>query len=532
MIRSGRAKPLTLALLAILVGIVSLSIYLLVRDSRLAAQNSVKRFSSTSWRTTSPTPIETQQISNHPQVTHLATTAIGRNLPTQQELTMHKLYADPAGHFTVRLPVDWQRSEDGSYVGSDGYFRTGYLPEMGYMGYALRVCERLANSVQGPVWRPSMYDMGGLASCSLRPLPGGDVDLVRIIVKNPAANPDERYFYMEADAAHIEGISDSLQILGPERTPAPFYHRQDALRPEDEAFWAAAVSLPDGWNVEEYPLVSMDHFKPGSFNLNAYLPADVLKRRSGIKIPWEDRLAQANEVLSRFGYSLQPSSVPPAVLVDSILYKFYHGDEMLVDKIRSYSSPITNQSDDDFFMLLYTTDHRDIAVGGTRFELWRADPFEYKLHLPVYHGDDLLIAYWEPELSQIQIRHGEEVVFAIAAVMTAVMPLDDFWSWDGHWMMEADGFLIQDGVILNERMGYEEIFNWQLREGKPFYIFRNGPRVGISYAGEILPLVYDEIYHYGCCGLTHFNPTAYGGKLWFYALRDGFWYYVGMGKPD
>jgi hypothetical protein len=56
------------------------------------------------------------------------------------------------------------------------------------------------------------------------------------------------------------------------------------------------------------------------------------------------------------------------------------------------------------------------------------------------------------------------------------------WSWDGeHWLLEVDGFLIQDGEVLNERLGYEDIFGWQLLNEKPFYYFRKGPRVGISY---------------------------------------------------
>ncbi len=59
--------------------------------------------------------------------------------------------------------------------------------------------------------------------------------------------------------------------------------------------------------------------------------------------------------------------------------------------------------------------------------------------------------------------------------------------------MDMNHFLIQDGEILNEKFGLDEAFDWQLIEDKPFYFFRKGSRVGISYDGQFLSLYYDDI---------------------------------------
>jgi hypothetical protein len=136
---------------------------------------------------------------------------------------------------------------------------------------------------------------------------------------------------------------------------------------------------------------------------------------------------------------------------------------------------------------------------------------------------------WDFERSQVQVMRDQEQIYAFAALFLVDMPLKGLWSWDDHWLLEVDGFLIQDGQILNESLGYEEIFGCQLLNEKPFYYFRKGPRVGISYDGSTLPLHYDEIIHYRCCEPAMFNNAGHEDMAWFYGLRDGTWYYVEIG---
>ncbi len=102
----------------------------------------------------------------------------------------------------------------------------------------------------------------------------------------------------------------------------------------------------------------------------------------------------------------------------------------------------------------------------------------------------------------------------------------DFLNWDGHWVWVLRDLLIIDGEILNEELGFQEIFYWRLVDGKPAYFFRKDGRVGFSYNGEIFPLEYQDIARYKCCGYAVNNPSIGDHNARFFAERDGVWYYV------
>jgi len=73
------------------------------------------------------------------------------------------------------------------------------------------------------------------------------------------------------------------------------------------------------------------------------------------------------------------------------------------------------------------------------------------------------------------------------------------------------------------------MFDWRLLDEKPFYFFRKGPRLGISYDGIILPVWFDDVYYYGCCGYAALNPYSTQYMVGFFALRDNFWRQVELG---
>jgi len=65
-----------------------------------------------------------------------------------------------------------------------------------------------------------------------------------------------------------------------------------------------------------------------------------------------------------------------------------------------------------------------------------------------------------------------------------------------------------------------------LIEEKPLYLFRKGPRIGISYDGKILPLEYQDVARYWCCGFSVNNPAVDSNGAHFFGKRDGVWYYL------
>ena len=125
--------------------------------------------------------------------------------------------------------------------------------------------------------------------------------------------------------------------------------------------------------------------------------------------------------------------------------------------------------------------------------------------------------------------------------------LQGLWTYDGHWMLEiayvtktvnsqendatfnVTGQIVQDGELLNEKLGYQEAFNAQIINGKPFYFFKKDGEIGISYGNQTTLLGFDEVPHYKCCSAAEMNPRSAQTMVSFFAEKKGTWYYVEIG---
>ena len=131
--------------------------------------------------------------------------------------------------------------------------------------------------------------------------------------------------------------------------------------------------------------------------------------------------------------------------------------------------------------------------------------------------------------ARVNITRDGQVVdtLAVGQFEPAGNPVHGFWSWKGHWLLEMDSVLVQDGKVMNPILGYAEIFEWHLVNDEPFYFFQKNSSYGISYAGQELPLRYDDIIHGQlCCDPARYSIISTPTGAWFYALRDDIWYLV------
>ena len=102
-----------------------------------------------------------------------------------------------------------------------------------------------------------------------------------------------------------------------------------------------------------------------------------------------------------------------------------------------------------------------------------------------------------------------------------------YCTWDDHWILEDKGYIIMDGEILNHHFGYEDMFDWGILSGKPFFFYSKDGLTHLSLDGETLPVAYDYIHHYGCCeGPRSANPGFSDTRVWFNGVRDDNWYIV------
>ncbi len=143
-------------------------------------------------------------------------------------------------------------------------------------------------------------------------------------------------------------------------------------------------------------------------------------------------------------------------------------------------------------------------------------------------------------------QDGREIYSVSAGDASPINNLRSLYGYNGHWVLEfayitntasadggisseAVGQIVFDGELLNEEYGYEEAFGFQLLNNKPFYFFKQGNRIGISYDGQDAILGYTLIPHYACCSAGELNPIFSRNMVSFFAQRDGSWYYVEIG---
>jgi hypothetical protein len=151
---------------------------------------------------------------------------------------------------------------------------------------------------------------------------------------------------------------------------------------------------------------------------------------------------------------------------------------------------------------------------------------------PVFVGDDLYSVSWEGQGGQVMVQRNGTTIYQFTAMFMVKNPVQALVAYDGHWVLEVDGFLIQDGKNLNTELGYDEMFGFSLVKERPFYFFTKDGLTRINYNGEVLPVEYDSVVHYNCCEPAMFNNGSNANMVWFYALKDGKWDYVEIGNYE
>jgi hypothetical protein len=358
-----------------------------------------------------------------------------------------------------------------------------------------------------------------------------------VVIKNPKAAPQQRYFMIEADRGHIDWILSWLAFKQPFTADEAYYlNPAGAMRPADKAFWGALGPLPGGMAVISKPLIKAGAGNPGITLLQglrqvAATPVETSQWR--IETP-AGRDVLANLILERFGYQFK---VKARDMEGKTTFTLLKGSEPVLDGINYIGLVTTSVSGKDFALVVnQTVDGRRWLVRSDSLTEWNslADTLcrGADLRDPIFFGEDLLCPTWNSELGQVQIIQKGQSIFSFTTWFGAEIPVNLFTQWAGRWLLEINDFLIQDGVIQNEVLGFEEIFGWRLLDGKPFFFFRKGPRVGISYNDNILPLSFDAVFHGGCCEYASLNPAGTQYMLHFYALQAGMWQDVTLGfKP-
>lgn len=451
-------------------------------------------------------------------------------------LVVDQIFIDPAGWFSVRIPAEWQSttSENGGkirYSGETGFFETGILPEMSYMPDVLNVCVWLANIDADPQLNKVIFGK----TCQVM-TKSDSRNIVEWIIENPYAELDGRYFYIRSDEVNFEQIKNSFQWLRSLETEKKLQLDSIAVRPVDIEFWKNAKPENSDYELDEYLLKPPEGETYDTSKMVFFIPPGAKRIE---KSPYVKRvpptLAEINKTLKLIGFNFTTGS-------KSYFLDLYQENEIVIENIYKKSDiyTIPTSIGNKIAFIVYALKDENISpyqsknnangylIEDGKISIWKEGPEEAleTWQVPLLINDRLLWVQAAKDVHVEVLTSDRERVFSFAAYFGAHPPINQFRQWGDHWILEIDDFLIQDGVILNEYYSFEQAFTWRLFKGKPFFFFRKGSNLGISYDGQFHYLNYEEIFHGSCCEIGLNNPINNENMLRFYGRRGEDWYYV------
>jgi hypothetical protein len=284
--------------------------------------------------------------------------------------------------------------------------------------------------------------------------------------------------------------------------------------------YANAAPAHQQFKVEEYPLVEQSKDYPNHPQFFAYVPAEVIARRAAWRqVAPEDAIALPNQTLSLFGYRLAMNPNAPFRA-----YALYQGNTLLQENILHFWPVTLNAASDDFLLPYETLDGTRLVASRAGLASWPgADRLETSP--PVFIGDYL--AYAAIDNSQMSVLTDAQVLYSLPELAPAAP--GQLSAWSGHWALETEDNVIVDGQSMIESMNAERIFHWHTIYNQPFFFYTKSGLTRMHYAGRNLPYIYDQIITGDTPDSVLFQPGGNEHMVWFFALRDGLWYYVEAG---
>lgn len=329
----------------------------------------------------------------------------------------------------------------------------------------------------------------------------------------------------------------------PTKTPLPTSRPRTASpTPEKEVQPTRTVRVSNiparGLQVKEYYLGQVEGYdlQPGSYAQNQEfydnIPQEVLAGRNALLVqPAPPSVEQVNAALQPFDFRLEPSAT------QKNQYRFYRGDELLFDHVTAYGAVFLNRSSSDFLFSITLGNFEVWVIQKDRFEMWYAGEPRY---LPIFAGDNV-VAIGEPgdyvEAGQpvfgVPILVNDQPKYQLALPYQGAnnCPIEEFRAWGDHWVLEMEGEVLVDGEKLTRKYLYEQVFNWQLINGKEFFLFKDAGYYGMFYDGSDLSITYGEIIHWPCIdqqggGGVNLSAASSDQAVTFFARRGMAWYYV------
>jgi hypothetical protein len=434
-------------------------------------------------------------------------------------------------------PSDWSEQAAGVLEGPDGFAHLSVLPIDGAAPGA--ACLTEANRAkpgrfgQLPEIR-DLYQNAVQTGCLILPSPdqpAGRRGESLLLLWLPSSRQAAVRLALHADRTHIEAIAASLHLaeiipIPPSgcdysiRSQAPRTFDADRLRITE----FAVASEPAGAACD--PLAD-----PPAFNALASSGEAAARTASVLDAQFSSqRMERLNQRLAPFGISVRTSERRFTITLNGNKLHAnisWIGPLSMNSSVSDFRLPMVDGYDGGTFILS--------PAGLQRPDDW--DILLYDRVFPVFAGDDLISLAYDYEVYPRQVnnpallnifKNGEVIdTWSVSGASLDGGPARSLSAWQGHWLLELPGVVLEDGQSLNERLGYSEMFTWRIINQRPFYFFRQDVQVRISYNDQVLEPVYDQVLYEPLGGTAILlRLKAYESGLFFYARRANTWYYV------
>jgi hypothetical protein len=432
-----------------------------------------------------------------------------------------QVYTDPEGWYSVFFPADFEPTDkETRFAKGSSYFETGYLPEMGYVTRTNNVCAWLANIVEE---EPENFIVNGSfssASCSILTKPDVSRQIKYEIYENPGADPAHRFVFVKT-SWYGSPIKATFSWLKP-INQAKYISKLAPLDAEEIAEWESIAPLLQNVSITEYDLTpgSSPYCEMLISSLPEEAKPDWARKTNSSDNNNDEEEPSIEETLQSLGYELTGGPGQQ---------QLYREGRLLFDPVWKTGVYEFNTDSGPISAIVVVSQYGQeeaFLIQNDIIHQWHyshQDP-----HLPpVLFQDELLWLRASDDWNHVQvIKSNQEIFYSFSIHTEPMLSTRNFINWDGHWVWVLLDFLIVDGEILNEKLGFQEIFYWKLIDDKPAYLLHKDGRAGFSYDGKILPLEYQNIARYMCCGYAVNNPYIGDHSAHFFAERDGVWYYV------
>ncbi|MCX6079363.1 MAG: hypothetical protein NTW32_07495 [Chloroflexi bacterium] len=467
------------------------------------------------------------------------------NMPTRIPATQlpasWQRYTDPTMNINLRYPQNWQTQTSTPVSlrmsGPDGFFEISSLFHQSSIFEQIdTLCILDANNPDNKVIygnHPTIYnafdwntnvDIKINNGCIVSP---SSPDGSQTVFYGHAPYPEEhnRVIILRADSAHFAGIFSSLRFINtsPQNSSGK-YHDSSTCKETPRVAAISTYQLGEFVITEQSiakascdPWLDFEGFQSKLWALNIKEPSSA--QHDEIDLLVKD----SNRDLAPFGYRLvvSPFNNPSIDL--------YKGEALLIEHISYFSAVSVNTAGDDFILWVRSQDHNH----EVRWNSMRTLENSKVSFNSVWLGANL--TRFEEFPNRIDISSNESVVQSlnVPRIGPSGIPLRRFWSWKEHWFVQVSNVLMQDGAVQNLKLGFDEIFAWQVINDKPFFIMRQGQAYGMVYADQIFPFQYQDIIHGDlCCDPATYRVRRISNGIQFYAQKEGVWYLVTIQKTQ